>query len=80
MGLKVSAESNPATSWVAFNYELPINSEEVRNTKGKQIDKLKLGDQIHQKVWNTSHLKPGTYIYELISKELKYTGKIVIVK
>ena len=84
MGLKVSVEPNPATNWVAFNYKLPIDCNEaiiiITNTDGKQIDKLKLSDQIHQKVWNTSYLKPGTYIYELISKELKYTGKIVIVK
>jgi len=84
MGLKVTTEPNPATNWVAFNYQLPIDCEKatliIRNTEGKVIDEFQLNDQINQKVWNTSQLKSGTYVYELISKDFKYTGKIVIIK
>jgi len=84
MGLKVTTEPNPATNWVAFNYELPIDCEKatliITNTEGKTIDEFILNSQTNQKVWNTSQLKAGTYVYELISKDFKYTGKIVIIK
>jgi len=84
MGLKIKAEPNPATTWVAFNYELPIASEEamliIHNTQGKQIAQFKINNEYGQKVWDTRSLKSGTYIYEFVSGELRQTGKIVIIK
>lgn len=84
MGLKLTTEPNPARTWVAFNYELPIGSEKaqliIRNTEGKVVGEFQLSGNMSQKVWNTSNLKAGTYIFELISGEIKQTGKIVIVK
>jgi len=83
MGLKVTTEPNPATNWVAFNYQLPIDCEKatliIRNTEGKTIDEFQLNDQINQKVWNTSQLKSGTYIYEFRFDKLKQSGKVVII-
>ena len=84
MGLKIHAEPNPATNWVAFDYELPIGNDRaqliIRNTTGKQIALFQISDKLGQKVWDTRSLKPGAYFYEFISGELKQTGKIVIIK
>jgi hypothetical protein len=84
MGLKIQAEPNPATTWVSFDYELPIGNDHaqllIRNTEGKQIALFQISDQLGQKVWDTRSLKAGTYIYEFISGDLKQSGKIIIIK
>lgn len=84
MGLKIQAEPNPATTWVSYNYELPLGNNKatlvIRNSEGKQIDLFQMTDKLGQKVWDTRSLKSGTYIYEFISGELKQTGKVVIIK
>jgi len=84
MGLKIKAEPNPATTWVSFNYELPVGSDKaqllIRNIEGKQIAIFQMNDQLGQKVWDTRSLKSGTYIYEFSSAELRQTGKIMIAK
>jgi len=84
MGLKIQAEPNPATTWVSFDYELPIGNDKaqllIRNTEGKQIALFQISDQLGQKVWDTRSLKAGTYIYEFVSGNLKQSGKIIIIK
>ena len=83
MGLRIYAELNPATTWVAFDYELPVDNNQamiiIKNTEGKQIATFKINNGYGQKVWDTRSLKSGTYIYEFVSGELKQTGKIVII-
>jgi len=84
MGLKIQAEPNPATTWVSFDYELPIGNDKaqllIRNTEGKQIALFQISDKLGQKVWDTRSLKAGTYIYEFVSGNLKQSGKIIIIK
>ena len=84
MGLKIQADPNPATNWVAFDYELPIGNDHaqllIRNTEGKQIAQFQIADKIGQKVWDTRSIKSGTYLYVFISGKLKESGKIVIIK
>ncbi|NPD47837.1 S8 family serine peptidase [Lentimicrobium sp. S6] len=84
MGLKISAEPNPATTWVAFDYELPIASEKaeliIKSIDGKQVAHFNLTGETGQKVWDTRSLKAGAYIYEFISGELKQSGKLIITK
>jgi len=48
MGLKIQAEPNPATTWIAFDYELPVSNDYaqliIRNTEGKQIAQFQISD------------------------------------
>lgn len=83
MGLKINAEPNPATNWVAFDYKLPVGYEKaqliIRNTEGKQIAIFQIDTDFGQEIWDTRSLKSGTYIYMFVSGKLKQTGKIVII-
>jgi len=80
----IQADPNPATNWVAFDYERPIGNDHaqllIRNTEGKQIAQFQISDQLGQKVWDTRSIKSGTYLYVFISGKLKESGKIVIIK
>lgn len=84
MGLNIKTEPNPASSWVAFNYQLPLGSEHaellIKALDGKHIAQFRLSSEQGQEVWDSRNIKAGTYIYELVCGELKQTGKIIIVK
>lgn len=84
MGLFITADPNPATTWVSFNYQLPIGKEKavltITNTEAKQIAQFIFTSEVGQKVWDTRSINAGTYIYEYICDDLKQNGKIVIIK
>lgn len=84
MGLFITADPNPATTWVSFNYQLPIGKEKavltITNTEAKQIAQFIFTSEVGQKVWDTRSINAGTYIYEYICDDLKQSGKIVIIK
>jgi hypothetical protein len=83
MGLKISAEPNPANTWVAFDYELPIGQEtallSIKSVDGKPIAEYSIYGEIGQKVWDSRYIESGTYIYEIVCGEWKQTGKVVII-
>jgi hypothetical protein len=83
MGLKINADPNPASTWVTFNYQLPIGKEKavliIKNTEGKQVAQFIFNNETGQQVWDTRSLKSGTYIYEFICDKLKQSGKVVII-
>lgn len=80
--LKISAEPNPAHTYVAFNYEL-LNDQStglinISDANGILIYQIQVDGKKGQKVWNTSGVKPGIYYYNLISSRLSKAGKVVI--
>ncbi|MCF8230319.1 MAG: T9SS type A sorting domain-containing protein [Bacteroidales bacterium] len=81
-GPVVKVEPNPADTWVAFNYELN-NKESVGYLKitsitGEVIKQFVLKGKKGQQIWDTRMVKPGVYLYTLMSDGLISTGKIVI--
>ncbi len=83
MGLKISAEPNPANTWVAFDYELPIGQEtallSIKSVEGKPIAEYNIYGEIGQKGMDSRYIESGTYIHEIVWGEWKQTGKVVII-
>lgn len=80
--LKISTSPNPARTWVAINYELPLNETkgEIRITDiiGKVIHYFKVNSNIGQNVWDTRDVPPGLYYVRLTSSGLNRSVKLVI--
>ena len=80
--LKISAEPNPARTYVAFNYELlnEISTGQIliSDLNGKRIWQIQVYGKQGQKVWNTTEIKAGVYYYNLLSDGFSKAGKIVI--
>ena len=77
-----TAEPNPASTWVAFTYELPNEASEgtirITDISGNVIKQFIITGEQDQQVWDTRLVKTGVYIYTIISNGLSKTGKIVI--
>lgn len=80
--LKISAEPNPAHTFVSFNFELPDDNSSgqinVSDISGKVIWQIQVNGKRGQKVWNCSSEKAGVYNYNLMSSGLYKAGKVVI--
>jgi len=80
--LKISAEPNPAHTYVAFNFELQHDYStgmiNISDVHGNTIWKMQVIGKIGQEVWNSTGIRPGVYYYNLMSESLSKTGKIVI--
>ena len=80
--LKISAEPNPAHTFVAFDFELlhtfSTGIINISDVHGNTVWQIQVNGKIGQKVWNTSGMKAGVYYYNLISSGLNKSGKVVI--
>jgi Secretion system C-terminal sorting domain len=80
--LKISAEPNPAQTYVAFDFELPgMNSTgliNIADVQGKMIRQFQVNGKTGQIVWNSSGVKAGVYYYHLGSSGLNKAGKVII--
>lgn len=81
-GMIIEAAPNPARNWVVFNYSLPANSNEaileIRDVRGNQVALFEIKQGTEQMVWDIRQMKPGLYIYTLISYGRNESGKLVI--
>ncbi len=84
LGTIVEIHPNPASSWVSFNYKLegekPQALLELRDAVGKTIHQAQLIQKQGEYIWDTRHIKAGTYYYSLKTSGGIKTGKVVIVK
>jgi hypothetical protein len=80
--LKITAEPNPAHTYVAFDFELlneySTGQINISDMNGKVIWQIQVKGKRGQKVWNTSSIKAGVYHYNLMSAGLNKAGKVVI--
>ncbi|MEI8047032.1 MAG: T9SS type A sorting domain-containing protein [Bacteroidota bacterium] len=64
----ISANPNPATTWIAFDYKLPDTYASVNlsifDNNGRLIDNVLLTGNQGQRVLNTSSYASGTYVYK----------------
>ena len=81
-GLEISSEPNPADTWVAFDYTLPIHETrgtiEITDNLGRTIQSIDITQQQGQYVLDTRSYKAGVYYYTLKCGTLKQTGKLIV--
>lgn len=82
IGLSISANPNPANSWVAFGYKLPlyVNSGEISVTdmQGRLLASYRVTGNAGQKVWDIRNIQKGVYLYTLKAGNRSKQGKLVI--
>lgn len=80
--LKISAQPNPAHTYLAFDFELlhPTSTGIIiiTDVNGMVVNQMQVNGKSGQKVWNTSGIKAGVYYYSLESSGLSESGKVVI--
>jgi hypothetical protein len=81
-GISISANPNPANSWVAFEYELPFNVNNgeilVTDMHGRIIVSFMVAGTSGQQVWDTRQLEKGIYVYTLKAGNASKQGKLVV--
>ena len=84
MGFSVNVSPNPARTWVAIDYTLPIGASKaqirIADIYGKSVATYSLHGTESQKVLDLRDFVPGVYIYTVCCGKLSHTGKLVIVK
>jgi hypothetical protein len=79
--IKISANPNPATTWIIFDFELPESMNNVKLTisdaQGRTVDKLTLTGRTGQKLLDTRSYSPGMYFYKSDTNE-KVSGKFIV--
>lgn len=81
-GLQLNVSPNPASTWVAFDYKLPIPTSEglllITDMSGKAIANFNLKMPQGQQVWDTRGVSKGTYLYVLKAGNASKQGKIIV--
>jgi len=81
-GLDITAEPNPASTWIAFNYTLPLSETEgiieITDNMGITIQTIEISQQKGQYVLDTRSYKPGIYYYTLRNSNIQRTGKLTV--
>jgi len=81
-GLLIEATPNPARTWVAFNYKLPVFATEavlrITDVSGKTITTFTLNSKQGQQVWDIRNIEKGVYLYTLKAESLSKSGKLII--
>ena len=78
----VEATPNPAKTWVAFDYKLPVFATEavlrITDVTGKTITNFSLNAKQGQQVWDIRNIEKGVYLYTLKTGSLSKSGKLII--
>lgn len=81
-GLLITAAPNPASSWVAFDYTLPVQVEEavlqITDAQGRNVISFALKTKQGQQLWDIREVKKGTYFYNLKANGQSKSGKLII--
>nr|NQU91133.1 T9SS type A sorting domain-containing protein [Bacteroidota bacterium] len=81
-GLEISSEPNPADTWVAFDYTLPLSETqgtvEITDNLGRIIHTVDIMQQQGQFVLDIRNYKAGIYYYTLKCGSLQQTGKLIV--
>jgi len=81
-GLFIQAVPNPASTWVSFNFKLPVHVNEavlqITDVHGKSITSFVITAKQGQQVWDIRDMKKGIYLYSLKAGAVSKNGKLVI--
>ena len=84
MGFSLVVSPNPATTWIAVDYTLPVGATKAQmriiNALGVTIAAYDLQGDQSQKVLDLRDLSDGVYTYLVQCGKYSQTGKLVIVK
>lgn len=84
IGLSVNVSPNPASTWVAVEYTLPVDVDNAQmriyNALGVSMAAYDLLGNETQKVLDLRDLASGVYTYTVCCGKHSQTGKLVIVK
>lgn len=84
MGMSVTVQPNPATTWVAVDYTLPGGATKatlvITNALGVTVMTDELNGNQGRKVLDLRGLADGVYVYTVRYGEYVQTGKLVITK
>jgi hypothetical protein len=81
-GLSIQAVPNPASTWVAFNYTLPVHVNEavlhITDVRGRSITSFILSATQGQQVWDTRDIQKGVYLYTIKAGAMSKNGKLIV--
>jgi hypothetical protein len=81
-GLSIQAVPNPASTWVAFNFTLPVHVNEavlqITDVHGKSLTSFVITAKQGQQVWDIRDMKKGVYLYTLKAGTMSKNGKLII--
>jgi len=81
-GLAINSEPNPADTWVAFDYTLPLSETdgilEITDNLGRTIRTVDITQQQGQYVLDIRNYNAGVYYYTLKCGTLQQTGKLIV--
>ncbi|MCD4695460.1 MAG: T9SS type A sorting domain-containing protein [Bacteroidales bacterium] len=81
-GLLIEATPNPAKTWVAFDYTLPVYANDavlqVTDMKGKSVTQFILNSKQGQQLWDVRDVEKGVYLYTLTVGGNSKSGKLII--
>jgi hypothetical protein len=73
---------NPASSWVAFDFTLPVHVNEailqITDAQGRNVVSFTLKVKQGQQLWDIREVKKGTYFYNLKANGQSKNGKLII--
>jgi hypothetical protein len=81
-GLSIQAVPNPASTWVSFDFSLPVHIDEaflqITDVHGRNITSFILKDKKGKQVWDVRDMKKGVYLYSLKAGTMSKNGKLII--
>jgi hypothetical protein len=81
-GLSIQAAPNPASTWVAFNFTLPVHVNEavlqITDVHGRNITSFVINTKQGQQVWDIRDVLKGVYLYNLKAGTMSKSGKLII--
>ena len=81
-GMQLNVSPNPASTWVAIDYKLPIPATKgvllITDMSGKAIASFNLNMPQGQQVWDTRGVNKGTYLVVLKAGNASKQGKIIV--
>lgn len=80
--LHIEAFPSPSTTWLTFDYRLPLNEKEafitISDVNGKTINSIALSGNRGQKVIDVRKMTNGIWFYTLHAGSLTKSGKLII--
>lgn len=81
-GLYIKAKPNPADTWVAFDYKIPLYIGEailtITDINGRIIKRFTINSEVGQKVWDIRKIPTGVYFYRLEAGNNRKSDKLII--
>jgi hypothetical protein len=81
-GLFIQAIPNPASTWVSFDFMLPVHINEavlqITDVHGIGITAFVLTAKQGKQVWDIRDVKKGVYLYTLKAGAMSKNGKLII--